>query len=256
MVYPQNAATYVFLRINFTYLWQCKKIAPQLLLHQPPRGKTTTIMRTYILADNQDISREGLISIINSEHNSPTIFVAHTCDELQQTLNIAPNSVVVVDPRRLETTAALLQIYASASARQSSWLVFSDNVDKAFVKQLQQTDSSVCVATKNDTRRTIANAIAAATDGTTFLCDNALSAIDAAAQTPQSHQLTATEKIVLREIALGKMTKEIAIEKNLSFHTINTHRRNIFRKLKINNVHEATKYALKAGLIDLIEYYI
>ena len=68
--------------------------------------------------------------------------------------------------------------------------------------------------------------------------------------------LTQTEKNILKEIALGKTTKEIAAEKNLSFHTINSHRKNIFRKLGVNNVHEATKYAMRAGIVDLAEYYI
>ena len=40
------------------------------------------------------------------------------------------------------------------------------------------------------------------------------------------------------------------------FHTINSHRKNIFRKLGVNNVHEATKYAMRAGIVDLAEYYI
>ena len=68
--------------------------------------------------------------------------------------------------------------------------------------------------------------------------------------------LTPAERSVLKEIALGKTTKEIAAEKNLSFHTVNSHRKNIFRKLGVNNVHEATKYAMKAGIGDLVEYYI
>ena len=68
--------------------------------------------------------------------------------------------------------------------------------------------------------------------------------------------LNRTEKNILKEIALGKTTKEIAAEKNLSFHTINSHRKNIFRKLGVNNVHEATKYAMRAGIVDLAEYYI
>ncbi|GAE15051.1 anthranilate synthase [Bacteroides pyogenes JCM 10003] len=55
---------------------------------------------------------------------------------------------------------------------------------------------------------------------------------------------------------MGKTTKEIAAEKNLSFHTINSHRKNIFRKLGVNNAHEATKYAMRAGIVDLAEYYI
>ena len=57
-------------------------------------------------------------------------------------------------------------------------------------------------------------------------------------------------------IALGMTTKEIAEKRFSSFHTVNTHRKNIFRKLGVNNVHEATKYALRAGLVDSAEYYI
>ena len=68
--------------------------------------------------------------------------------------------------------------------------------------------------------------------------------------------LTTAERSILKEIALGKTTKEIAAERNLSFHTVNSHRKNIFRKLGVNNAHEATKYAMKAGIVDLVEYYI
>ena len=68
--------------------------------------------------------------------------------------------------------------------------------------------------------------------------------------------MTDTEKEILKEIAIGRTTKEIAANRNLSFHTIITHRKNIFRKLEVNNVHEATKYAMRAGLIDMAEYYI
>ena len=58
------------------------------------------------------------------------------------------------------------------------------------------------------------------------------------------------------DIALGLTTREIAEKRFSSFHTINTHRKNIFRKLNVNNIHEATKYALRAGMVDAAEYYI
>ena len=69
-------------------------------------------------------------------------------------------------------------------------------------------------------------------------------------------RLTRTETEILKDIALGMTTKEIADKRFSSFHTVNTHRKNIFRKLGVNNVHEATKYALRAGLVDSAEYYI
>ena len=69
-------------------------------------------------------------------------------------------------------------------------------------------------------------------------------------------QLTATEKDVLRLIALGKSVKEIAAERNSSIHPITTHKKNIFRKINVNTIYEATKYALRAGLVEMVEYYI
>jgi DNA-binding NarL/FixJ family response regulator len=68
--------------------------------------------------------------------------------------------------------------------------------------------------------------------------------------------LTHTETEIVKAIAQGKTTKEIAAERFLSIHTVTTHRKNIFRKLGINTAHEATKYALRAGLIDSSEFYI
>ena len=68
--------------------------------------------------------------------------------------------------------------------------------------------------------------------------------------------LTKTETEILRDIALGMTTKEIAEKRFSSFHTVNTHRKNIFRKIEVNNVHEATKYAIKSGLVDTADYYI
>lgn len=74
--------------------------------------------------------------------------------------------------------------------------------------------------------------------------------------TQEENRLTPTETEILRDIALGLTTREIAEKRYSSFHTVNTHRKNIFRKIGVNNVHEATLYALRAGLVDSAEYYI
>ena len=60
----------------------------------------------------------------------------------------------------------------------------------------------------------------------------------------------------MRAIAQGKTTKEIANERFSSIHTINTHRKNIFRKLQVNTAHEAIRVAIRSGLIDESDYFI
>jgi DNA-binding NarL/FixJ family response regulator len=68
--------------------------------------------------------------------------------------------------------------------------------------------------------------------------------------------LTQSEMEIVRLIAEGLTTKQIAAQRHLSFHTVMSHRKNIFRKLHVSNVSELMLNAIKAGWIDNIEYYI
>jgi DNA-binding NarL/FixJ family response regulator len=69
-------------------------------------------------------------------------------------------------------------------------------------------------------------------------------------------QLTNTETEIVRLVAEGLTTKDIAARKNISFHTVITHRKNIFKKLGVSSASELIMYAIKAGWIDNIEYFI
>jgi len=62
--------------------------------------------------------------------------------------------------------------------------------------------------------------------------------------------LSGREEEILQLISEGKSTKSIAKSKslNLSIKTIETHRKNIMRKLKVNSVAALTKYAIREGL--------
>ena len=73
---------------------------------------------------------------------------------------------------------------------------------------------------------------------------------------PGSHQfftrfkLTRTELEIMGLIAKGDSTKVIASKKNLSHLTIETHRKNIFRKINAKNMAEVVAFAYKHKLIE------
>ena len=60
--------------------------------------------------------------------------------------------------------------------------------------------------------------------------------------------LSVREREVLQSIAEGKSASDIAGELSLSVKTIESHRRNIMKKLDLYSVAELTKYAIKEGL--------
>jgi DNA-binding NarL/FixJ family response regulator/signal transduction histidine kinase len=66
-----------------------------------------------------------------------------------------------------------------------------------------------------------------------------------------SSEFTEREKEVITLCSEGLIYKEIADRMGISFHTVNTHKKNIFQKLGINNTMEMVQYALKNGIIRM-----
>lgn len=66
-----------------------------------------------------------------------------------------------------------------------------------------------------------------------------------------STALTSREREILQLIAEGKNTLEIAGLLNISGKTVDTHRRQIMRKLDLHSVAELTKYAIREGITVL-----
>jgi DNA-binding NarL/FixJ family response regulator len=64
-------------------------------------------------------------------------------------------------------------------------------------------------------------------------------------------KLTPREREILQLIAEGKNTKEIARYLFISVKTVETHRRHIKKKLKVESIAELTKIAIKEGLTFL-----
>jgi two-component system response regulator NreC len=64
-------------------------------------------------------------------------------------------------------------------------------------------------------------------------------------------QLTAREREVLKWIAEGKSSKEVACQLGVAVPTVDTYRRQIMDKLHLRTIAELTKYAIREGLTAL-----
>ena len=214
-------------------------------------------MRNYIIADNRDITRAGLISYIKEIDTDFCLTEVNSYVGLLEELRMSPKSIVITDYSLFDFSSLAHMLNIKSGANKSTWLLFSEEPGEHFLRQLLLSDDSISVVLKNSSKKNITEALVAVKEDDVYWCEYAESAMRSKIEnTKPTINLTASEKKILHEIALGKTTKEIAVEKNLSFHTVNTHRRNIYSKLGVNSVNEATRYALQAGLIDLMEYYI
>ena len=95
----------------------------------------------------------------------------------------------------------------------------------------------------------IHSAIKAVMSGETYLCTGASSAI--APKTRDGREiLTSREQTILLKLAQGKSNKSVAQELNISVYTVETHRKNIKRKLGITSTAGLTRYAMENGVLQ------
>jgi DNA-binding NarL/FixJ family response regulator len=62
--------------------------------------------------------------------------------------------------------------------------------------------------------------------------------------------LTSREQTILLELAQGKSNKDVAIALDISVRTVETHRKNIKRKLGISSTAGLTRYAMEHGVLQ------
>ena len=65
----------------------------------------------------------------------------------------------------------------------------------------------------------------------------------------QLMELTKREIQILELIANGMTTREIYVKENISFHTVEAHRKKIMKKLELKNVAELVRFAGQCGLV-------
>ena len=111
---------------------------------------------------------------------------------------------------------------------------------------------------KNDSRTELLSALESLVSGKKYLSPSIIDTVvsgyvsggKVTASEPSWKTLTSREREVIRLIAEGKRTKEIATCLSVRPRTVEKHRTNLMRKLDLHSVSEVTVYAIKNGFIN------
>ena len=214
-------------------------------------------MGKYIIADNQELSRFALETLILQDKAGK---LCRACDkaELVERLKEHADAVVLLDYTLFDFADDDQLLIVAERFASSRWILISDELTPEFLRRVVYSSHQFSIVFKDGPLKEIRDALDAASNGGRYISQRALEAIINHQQEEQARPsiLTETETEIVKAIAQGKTTKEIAEERFSSIHTITTHRKNIFRKLNVNTAHEVIKYALRAGLVDSSEFYI
>ena len=214
-------------------------------------------MGKYILADNQELTRLALISLIKQNEEN-TLYVATDKAGLVELLKEHEDAIVLLDFTLFDFADADQLLIVGERFALSQWILISDELTPTFIRQVIYSSHQFSIVFKDGPLNEVREALQTVSRHQRYISQRALEVIINQQQVDEERPsiLTETETEIVRAIAQGKSTKEIAAERFSSVHTITTHRKNIFRKLGVNTAHEVIKYALRAGLIDSSEFYI
>lgn len=210
-----------------------------------------------LIADNQDITCAGMMFVCDKLAETGYRRVDDKATLIEQ-LKANEETVVVLDYTLFDINDIDEFQIIHARFPATMWVMFSFELTNDFVKHALALGNNVSVLLKDSPLEEIEECVRHALNRRHYVCQRMIELLFApqAQDAVEDARLTQTETEILKDIALGMTTREIAEKRFSSFHTVNTHRKNIFRKIGVNNVHEATKYALRAGLVDSAEYYI
>lgn len=210
-----------------------------------------------VLADNQDITRAGMMYVCRELG-----YVEMQCVEnkagMIELLTMRLDAVVVLDYTLFDINDVDELLVLHQRFPDVQWILFCVDLSCDFVRRIVAFAPCFSILLKESSLQEIRECLQSVLHHQRYICQRMVELLQVSHVEPAEEdvKLTPTETNILKDIAMGLTSKEIAERRFSSFHTINTHRKNIFRKLGVNNVHEATKYALRAGLVDPAEYYI
>lgn len=207
--------------------------------------------KQIFIADRQYLTREAVRKLIQKENPTVEIEAFDNPDELWENNALFSDVEVVflqVEDRDVVKMENILKIQEQYPVR---FILLTEDIQPESAKKLFELGLKHII-TKNCSEEEILNAYKSTETGMRFYCNTVLDLF--ASKNKKSDDcdptlLTPREFEVLEYITRGKKTNEIADILCLSVHTINSHRKNILKKLNLKSPTELILYAIDSGLV-------
>ena len=207
-------------------------------------------IRVMIVEDHQIVT-EGLVALLNGQ---PDIEVVGTAGSVAESVpraqELAPD-VLLLDFRLPDGTGA----EAAARIREDRpdmKLIFLSRDDSDAARMAAVEAGASAFLHKSRAATDVVAAIRVVAGGGSLITPRTISTLLGRRRkvTAQLSTLTARERAVLRLVAAGVPSREIATQLGISYTTVRTHIRSLGRKLDVHSKLEAIAKARELGLFD------
>jgi len=209
-------------------------------------------MTRVLIADDHEMIRNGLAALLRDEPGIHVIDFAHNGKEAVEKCNLKQIDVVLMDimmpvMNGVEATRAIRKAHPDIRV-----LAVTINEEQRFIKEALQVGASGYIL-KHSTKKEIVEAIETVAADRQYFSGEVLGRISdefAAGRSTKRSMLTKKESNVLSFIAQEFTNQEIADRLDCSIRTVDTHKRNLIKKLEVKNVVGLVRCAIKMGVVQ------
>lgn len=205
-----------------------------------------------IIADTAFLIRKGLRTLIKEDPRFEYVTEVVDTKSLQHALKKQVPDVLIVDHCcddcfSLNVITSIKRDYPELHILVISHEKTADEIRKIIGIGIKN------YLLKDCDEQEITDAIISCSKGEKYFCGQIIDVLLEKEISVKEHCMTGSiterEVDVIRELVSGKRPKEIADILNISYYTIVTHKKNIYKKLGINHSIELAQYAVKTGLM-------
>jgi DNA-binding NarL/FixJ family response regulator len=217
---------------------------------------TTPLKTRVLLADDHAVVRSGLRAVLDGEPDIEVVAEAQDGMEAVEKTVAGEVDLAILDVAMPRLTGLQATVELRRRRRDVRVLILSVHDHEQYFFEALKAGASGYVL-KSAANRDLIGACRAAMRGESFLYPNAVTTLvreyleqARRGETAPEDPLTPRELQVVKLIAEGHSSDQIADELVISRKTVDHHRANILGKLGMRNVADLTRYAIRRGLIE------
>ncbi len=213
-----------------------------------PEGASVEASIQVVLADDHSAMRRGVRRLLDAEDDVEVIAEAGDLAAATRCVQSQRPQVLVLD-LAMPGSSSIEAIGQLRERAPHTQIVVLTTEESPVFAQRTFAAGAVGFVAKEASDSELPEAVRAAARGEEYISPQMSARLDALHRVLTDNALTPREVEVLRLIALGHTSVEIARKLHLSPRTVETHRAHIHRKLGLATRAELVRYALRRGLL-------
>lgn len=207
---------------------------------------------SIILVDDHKLIRDSWAFVLNSDTRFSVIGEAGNGAEAIEIVKKLQPDIVLMDinmtpVKGFEATQEVLRFSPGTKV-----IAVSMHTTPTYAKRMMQLGAMGYV-TKNSSKDEMIKAIIEVSNGNKYICEEvknilAQTELDEEDKLPEMNSLSKRELDIIKLIKEGQSSKEIALLLDISLKTVEVHRYNILKKLKLKNTASLVNFINENGL--------